>query len=366
MDSFVVVDVWAGVSSFMDGFCYSGFSKRQLFGFVEINRVVCALLSLIYPVALPCGDFYSYSWRSWTADLLRRRVIVCGGPSCCHLSSAGKMLGASDSRAAQMMDTARLAVTFEASFLILENVCALQDLDSTHGLLSSTALYLAEHKMVAVCCFRVRDSACGGYSCRERVFPYFERADVASCLPALSPSLPLIQSRPLLQILDPTDVASKLVLPGSFAPASLSPVLDLFPQAAGRASVIYRRVFDIGATVVWDRGARSGKTWKVIARKKAFFQIFHDSRRWPIFKWIHRDQLAKARVVAFVYDVTSVHGVSRTIRAAAFPPVNSLLIYDPRPEVNAVRSISVSEAWRICSLSEEKLEALLASGASEK
>ena len=126
-------------------------------------------------------------------------------------------------------------------------------------------------------------------------------------------------------------------------------------------SVTYRRVFDIGATVVWERGARSGKTRKVIAKKKAFFQIFHDSRRWPIFKWIHRGQLAKARVVAYVYDVTSVHGVSRTIRAAAFPPVNSLLIYDSRPEVNAVRSISASEAWRICSLSEEKLEALLAS-----
>ena len=29
MDSFVVVDVWAGVSSFMDGFCHAGFSKQQ-------------------------------------------------------------------------------------------------------------------------------------------------------------------------------------------------------------------------------------------------------------------------------------------------------------------------------------------------
>ena len=74
------------------------------------------------------------------------------------------MLGARDPRAAQMMDTARLAVTFEAFILILEKVCALQDLDPTHGLLSSTALHLAEHKMVAVCCFRIRDSATGGYS----------------------------------------------------------------------------------------------------------------------------------------------------------------------------------------------------------
>jgi hypothetical protein len=121
-------------------------------------------------------------------------------------------------------------------------------------------------------------------------------------------------------------------------------VLDLFPQAAGRASVIYRRVFDFGATVVWTKGTRSSKTWKVIARKKAFFQIFHDSRKWPVFKWVHRDQLAKAKVVAFVYDVTSVHGVLRTIQAAAFPPVNSLLIYDLRPGVRAVRSISASEA----------------------
>ena len=81
---------------------------------------------------------------------------------------------------------------------------------------------------------------------------------------------------------------------------------------------------------------------------------------------MHRNQLAKARVVAFAYDVTSMYGVSRTIRAAAFPPVNSLLIYDPRPGVRAVRSISAAKAWRICSLSEEKLNALVASGASEK
>jgi hypothetical protein len=119
-------------------------------------------------------------------------------------------------------------VTFEAFILILENVCALQDLDPTHGMLSSTALYLAEHKMVAVCWFRIRDSATGDYSCRERVFPYFEHVDMASYLPALSPSLPLIHSRPLLQILDPTDVALKLVLPGSFfsgdSPASVGSV----------------------------------------------------------------------------------------------------------------------------------------------
>ena len=61
------------------------------------------------------------------------------------------------------------------------------------------------------------------------------------------------------------------------------------------------------------KGTQAGKTWKVIARKKAFFQIFHDARTWPVFKCVHRDQLAKAKVVAFVYDVTSVHGVSRTI-----------------------------------------------------
>ena len=192
------------------------------------SRVAYALLSLIYPIALSCGDLYSYSWRSWTSDLLCKRVIVCGGPSCCHLSSAGKILGARDPRAAQMMDTARLAVTFEAFILILENVCALQDLDQTHGLLSSTALYLAEHKMMTVCCFCIRDSATGGYSCRERVFPYFEHADMASCLSALSPSLPLIHSRPLLQILDPTDVVLKLsaawILFSGDSPASVGSV----------------------------------------------------------------------------------------------------------------------------------------------
>jgi site-specific DNA-cytosine methylase len=366
MDSFVVVDVWAGVSSFMDGFCHSGFNKQQLFGFIEISRVACALLTLVYPLACVCGDFYSYSWRAWAPKLRQKRVIVCGGPSCCHLSSAGKMLAANDPRAAQMMDTAKLAVSFGAIILILENVCALQDSDSTHGLLSSAVLYLAEHRMISVCCFRIRDSATGGYSCRERVFPYFEHAEMASCLPALSPSVPYIQSRPLWQILDPVSAVKLLVLPGSFSPAALQPVLDRFPQTAGQASVIYRRVFDIGATVVWRRGARSGKTWKVIAKKNAFFQVFYDSRRYPVFKWVHRDQLAKAQVVAFVYDVTSVYGVSRTIRAAAFPPVNSLLVYDPRPGVRAVRSISAAEAWRICSLSEEKLGALVASGASEK
>ena len=84
-------------------------------------------------------------------------------------------------------------------------------------------------------------------------------------MPALSPSVPYIHIRPLWHILDSIKAAQHLVLPGPSSPAALQPVLGLFPQSAGRASVICRRVFVIGATVMWRKGARLGKTWKVIA-----------------------------------------------------------------------------------------------------
>jgi site-specific DNA-cytosine methylase len=127
MNQVRVIDVWAGVSSFSDGFTHAGCPHSAFGAFIEWNPLALSLISALYVAAVVCGDFFTYMWRQWIPEFQNYWVIVCGGPSCCHLSTAGKQLRREDPRAKQGIETARLAVLFKAKVILLENVVGLVD-----------------------------------------------------------------------------------------------------------------------------------------------------------------------------------------------------------------------------------------------
>ena len=69
---------------------------------------------------------YDYFWNGWKPPDARPTVVVTG-PSCCHLSVVGKRLRQWDPCLSQGLDTAKLAVCFIATILVIENVAQLLD-----------------------------------------------------------------------------------------------------------------------------------------------------------------------------------------------------------------------------------------------
>ena len=108
-------------------------------------------------------------------------VVVVAGPSCCHLSVAGKRLRQHDYRSLQGLHTAELAVRLNACSLVIENVTNFVDEDGIHGLLSEIEAFLDSRGYAQHCVLRVSDSL-GGFTSRERVFVVWETTDMSSRL----------------------------------------------------------------------------------------------------------------------------------------------------------------------------------------
>jgi hypothetical protein len=117
-----LLDVWAGVSSFADGFRRQQHVAVEEHAWIERSTVAGALLSAVYGAKKYCTDFYHYAWRGWK---FRNDLVVVGGPSCCPFSVSGKRQRHHDPRSSQGLDTALLALEFGALALIIENVIGL-------------------------------------------------------------------------------------------------------------------------------------------------------------------------------------------------------------------------------------------------
>ena len=134
-----LLDVWAGVSSFAEGFSKQSIMTLNKHAWIECDSTAALLLEEFYPTNLCAYDFYDEAWKHWE---FRDRLVVTAGPSCCPFSISGKRRHQRDSRSSQGMDTAMLAVALGASVIIMENVVNLLDEDRMHWLVTQMNSYL--------------------------------------------------------------------------------------------------------------------------------------------------------------------------------------------------------------------------------
>ena len=171
-----MIDVWAGISSFIDAFSKILEAVIHAHCWIENNPTAVFSLESKYPLSTGSQDVYDYLWNNWRPPDAQPTVVVAG-PSFCHLSVVGKRLRQWDPRAFQGLDTAKLAVHFKATFHVIENVAQLLDEDLQHGLLSEIDSFMASNGYNSMCCWHLQDSHLGGCTSRERVFAIWETID---------------------------------------------------------------------------------------------------------------------------------------------------------------------------------------------
>ena len=211
LTSISLLDVWAGVSSFSEGFSAQSNVAVAEHAWIEKAPAAVHVLQAVLHAAWWCGDFYSYIWREWK---FRHDLVVVAGPSCCPFSVSGKRLRQWDPRSSQGMDTALLAVSLGALVLIMENVVNFLDEVHLHHLCADIDAYLLASGMVAIGTWRLMDSKLGGASGRERVFLRWEKEEMASCLPPVRAPPCDIPRSSVSDFLDPVDVVSNLAITG--------------------------------------------------------------------------------------------------------------------------------------------------------
>ena len=104
--------------------------------------------------------------------------MVIAGPSYCPFSVSGKRKRDEDPRSQQ---AAKLALQLGALVLLVENVVNLIDEDHLHGVFTCMDQHLAASGMCLVGLRRLCDGHMGGCTGRARVFPCWEREEMASC-----------------------------------------------------------------------------------------------------------------------------------------------------------------------------------------
>ena len=204
-----LLDVWAGISSFSDGFATQAHVPVLQRAWIENAPAAIALLAAIYCAANNCCDFYNYSWTGWKFNW---DLVVTAGPSCCPFSVSGKRLRQHDPRSTQGLDTAALAVHLGAKVLIVENVSMFLNEDYRHNLVSEMVEYLQHHDLILVATWVLLDSALGGCSGRERVFLVWEEIQVASSLPSWPSPPKLAKPSELSSCLEPPSKVKHLAI----------------------------------------------------------------------------------------------------------------------------------------------------------
>ena len=357
--SFNLIDVWAGISSFTDAFqAIPNVVIRSHF-WIENDPTAVSSLEHNYPDSTGSHDFFDYFWNSWRPPDSQPTVVVAG-PSCCHLSVAGKRLRQWDPRSSQGLETAKLAVHFKATILVIENVVQLLDEDSQHGLLSEINSFMVSNGYNPMQCIRLQDSQLGGCTARERVFALWELADFAALLGPIPTVFPRSQPSNIRSILSPIEDVRHLILPGAFEAVPSHGTCSR-PIMAG--SFYFGGIdcpwlpgcsFTLPRIPKYDKhGYSPSKVWRLLKFDGECVQVFDDVKRRPQFRWIHRSNLRKYNRVAVKWPVLHIDSVSKAVRSSNFPPND--LILDTRFSPAVVRPFSCSEKWRLQRLSETKL-----------
>ena len=276
-----LLDVWAGVSSFSDGFSKQAHVPVLEQAWIENAPAAVALLTAAYLKARSCGDFYNYGWTTWE---FKPDLIVTAGPSCCPFSLSGKRLRQHDSRSTQGMDMAALAVHLCATTLVIENVSLLLEEDHMHKLVSEMDVYLVQHGFVRVATWTLLDSALGGCSGRERVFLVWESMEIASVLPAWPDPPEQVSPSALLPVLDGRATASSLRVGGQseFVP-------DGTPSRGALQAQRVGSLWIRGPELEWTEGEalrlpNDHRVWRIIQLTRNKARLLFDSRSQPKFR----------------------------------------------------------------------------------
>jgi site-specific DNA-cytosine methylase len=352
-----LLDVWAGVSSFSEGFYRQSHVTVKEFAWIEWAAEAAAALEMAHGVVLNCRDFYSYAWKGWK---FQNDLVVTAGPSCCPFSVSGKRLRHADPRSGQGMDTALLAVVLGALTLIVENVVNFVDEDYLHSLVNDMDAYLLLHGMVAIGIWRLADYEMGGGTGRERVFLRWEREDMASSLPSLEPEPIPRQPSCVLDFVDEKECVSSMVLPNT-SEVEIWEVFDIHPTRATQVGVVRVR----GPASKWMLGEGlklkgDHRVWRVIEFDGDCMKIIFDNRRSPKFRWVHRESVKLSQRHPVEWPVYSMCGLAKAIRHTSFAPGD--LYWDHRLGPEAVRALSGREKWRLMGLGEERAAELVDAG----
>ena len=357
--SIALLDVWAGVSSFTDGFGAQQYVVVRQRGWIEWSDVASLLLSIVYNTVLWCKDFYSSEWRSWKFGY---DLVVTAGPSCCPFSVSGKRKRQDDSRSSQGMDTAEMSLHLGALVLIIENVTGLVDDDHLHGVFSETDAYLQAGGMCLVGLWRLCDGCMGGCTGRQRVFPCWEKAEMASCLPPWSDEPMAMTPGSLREMLQPWEAIehlavrgqSKFVLGVKTANPGVSASQHCSAEVVGTLHIRGHKDKWMPGEGIRLQGDE--RTWRVLEVTRRKLKIFLDSRRNPEFRWMWQSELSFDQRCWIEWPVLSIDGVAKAIRHTSFAPGD--LFLDDRRECALVRPLSNREKWEIMGLSGHKAQLL--------
>ena len=210
---FNLIDIWADIVTFTDAFNTIPEAVIHTQYWIENNPTTVLSLESNYLQSTGSKDFYDYFWNSWSPHDDQPTVVVAG-PSCCHLSVAGKRLSQWNPRSSQGLDTAKLAVHFNATIIVIENFAQLLDEDLQHVLLSEIDSFMVSNGYNSMFCWRLQDSHLGGCTSRERVFAIWEKIDFAAPLPPLAAPPPRSHPSNIRAILSPASEVGHQVLPG--------------------------------------------------------------------------------------------------------------------------------------------------------
>ena len=287
-----LLNVWAGVSSFTDGFAKQQHVAVIEHAWIEWSTVAEALLSAVYGATKWCTDFYNYAWRGWK---FRNDLIVVGGPSCCPFNVSGKRQRHNDPRSSQGMDTAQLALTLGALVLIIENVVNLVEEDAIHGIFTTLDDCLVDGGMQLVGLWKLCDGCMGGSTGRQRVFPCWERMDMASCLPPWGEEPQAMASGTVRDYLLPCEQTQHLAVGGQSQFVKCEESVDALSAhcPATQIGVLYLQ----GPRDEWMCGeglklSGDARVWRVLQITKSKLKVLFDSRSQPEFKWVLKADLS--------------------------------------------------------------------------
>ena len=344
-----LLDVWAEISSFSDGFATQAHVPVLQRAWIENASAVIALLTATYSATNNCCDFYNYNWTGWKFNWDR---VVIAGPSCCPFNISGKRLRQHDPRSTQGLDTAALATHLGAKVLIVENVSQFINEDYWHRLVSEMVDYLQLHGLVLVATWILLDSALGGCSGRERVFLVWEEIQLASSLPAWPPPPKLTKSSELSSCLEPPVKVKHLAVGGQ-----CEFVRDTAAEDVANGDLQATRVGSL-----WLRGRANqrmkgeaikfpsdNRVWRILEVTQLKLRLIFDSRSQPKFMWICKSQVYFSLRYWLEWPVYNIRGVARAIRNTAF--AHGDLYWDNRSGEGVVRPLSPQEKWRVSGLS---------------
>lgn len=287
-----LLDVWAGVSSFSDGFSQQAHVPVLEAAWIENAPAAVALLTAVYAGAKYCTNFYNYRWTDWK---FKHDLVVTGGPSCCPFSVSGKRLRQHDIRSTQGMDTAALTVHLGATVLIIENVRVFLDEDHLHKLVSEMENYLHGHGYSLVASWVLLDPQLGGSSGRERVFLVWESFEMASVLPAWPAPPHSVGYLPLKSHLEPIGKGSHLAVA-----AQSEFVLDGSWTGSDQHATRIGSIWLHGWEDCWMKGEAlklkdDHRMWRIIEITTYKLRLMFDSRSQPKFLWVSKKGVSFAQ-----------------------------------------------------------------------